>query len=286
MKKLITLSALAATGAVAMLTACNSGTAPEQNGQKDTAATAPAALPVALQPVNGSPDFPGAALSIKSIDQVAVGKDSTKITFNFDVKNYELKAQTADNAGKGCNNSDKGQHIHFIMDNQPYKALYEPKNEITVANGSEHYLLCFLSRSYHESVKNKEAATFMHFKVGDKGGSIKKLDDPKEAMLFYSRPKGDYLGKDTANVLLDFYVWNGTLATDGMKVKAEIANNDKPAQTLSATIDKWTPDFITNLGTGKSKVTLTLVDKDGKTVAGPQSTVSREFNMAVAEPIK
>lgn len=284
MKRFFTISALA--GATALLASCYSGNTPATNETTDTAATATPAQPVGLQQVTGSPEFPGAALSIKSVSQVAVGSDSTKITFNFEVKNYELKAQTTDNSGKGCNNSDKGQHIHFIMDNQPYKALYEPKNEVTVANGTEHYLLCFLSRSYHEALKNKEAAALFHFKVAEKGGSIQKMDQPKEAMLFYSRPKGDYFGKDTTNVLLDFYVWNGTLAADGMKVKAEIANNDKPAQQLTATLDKWTPNFITNLGTGKSKVTLTLVDKDGKTVAGPQSTVSREFNMAVAETLK
>ncbi len=44
--------------------------------------------------------------------------------------------------------------------------------------------------------------------------------------------------------------------------------------------------FIENLGTGKSKVTLTLVDKDGKAVDGPMTAATREFNMAAQEPIK
>ena len=98
-------------------------------------------------------------------------------------------------------------------------------------------------------------------------------------MITYSRPKGDYIGKDTANILLDFYIWNCDLAADGYKVKAEIANEDKATQQLTATIDKWEPHFIQHLGTGKCKVTLTLVDKDGKQVEGPSTTATREFNL-------
>ena len=96
-------------------------------------------------------------------------------------------------------------------------------------------------------------------------------------MIIYSRPKGDYAGKDTANVLLDFYVWNCSLAADGYKVKADISNEDKATQKLTATIDKWEPHFIQNLYTGKCKVTLTLVDKDGKPAEGPQTSASRSF---------
>ncbi len=188
--------------------------------------------------------------------------------------------QTSDNANKMCNNSDKGQHIHFILDNAPYKALYEPTNDVMLPNdGKEHYRnLAFLSRSYHESIKSKGAAVVYHFKVDEKG-NLKKLEDPKTPMITYSRPKGEYIGKDTTNILLDFYVWNCDLAADGYKVKADISNEDKTTQSLTATIDKWVPHFIQNLGTGKCKVVLTLVYKDGKQVDGPQTTATREFTL-------
>lgn len=272
------------TGCTLLFSSCgNNNTKTETNttSVKDTTKTAPPA-PVTLTTVSPSPEFPGATLAISSVKAEKVGKDSAKVSFNFAVKNYELKMQTSDNANKMCNNSDKGQHIHFILDNQPYKALYEPKNDVTLANGGEHYLMAFLSRSYHESIKSKGAAVVYHFKIDEKG-NLKKLDDPKEPMLFYSRPKGDYFGKDTANVLLDFYVWNCNLATDGYKVNADIANETNTGQQLSVTIDKWEPHFIQNLGTGKSKVTLTLTDKDGKPVEGHQASVSREFNMMAQE---
>ena len=253
---------------------------------KDKAATQDSVValkPVAISTVTPSPDFPGAALSIASVKAEKVGADSAKVSFAFDVKNYELKMQTSDNGTKMCNNSDKGQHIHFILDNGAYKALYEPKNEVTLPNdGKEHYLMAFLSRSYHESIKTKGATVVYHFKIDEKG-NLKKLDDPKTPMLFYSRPKGDYMGKDVNNVLLDFYVWNCSLATDGYKVKADISNETVPAQQLTATFDKWEPHFIQNLGFGKCKVSLTLVDKDGKPADGPMTAASREFNLAAGE---
>ena len=264
-----------------VLASCGGSDNTKKEGTEKDSVVATPLPPVALAPVSPSPDFPGAALTIKKVSEGKVGKDSTKVTFDFDVKNYELKLQTSDKDSKNCNNSDKGQHIHFILDNGAYKPLYEPTNEVTLANdGKEHYLVAFLSRSYHESIKHKGAAVVYHFKIDEKG-NLKKLDEPKTPMVVYSRPKGDYTGKDSVNLLLDFYVLNDTLSSGGYKVKAEITNEDKSTQHLTATIDKWASQFIQNLGTGKSKVTLTLIDKDGKPLEGPLTSASREFNVKV-----
>lgn len=275
MKKYTLLS----TAACALfLASCGNGnTDKTSSAATDTAkATPPPA--VTLGDVTASPDFPAAMLSVGSVKAEKVGKDSAKITFNFNVKNYELKMQTADNGAKQCNNSAQGQHIHFIMDNTPYKALYEPTNSITLVNNTEHYLVAFLSRSYHESIKSKGAAVIYHFKI-DSLGNMKKLDDPKTPMLVYSRPKGEYVGADTANILLDYYLLNCDLSADGYKVKAEIANTDKTSQQLTTTLTKWEPRFIKNLGTGKCRVTLTLMDKDGKPSSDPQTSATREFTL-------
>jgi len=262
-------------------TACNDASTNKGTSSTDSVKNTPPP-PVSLAMVSASPEFPNAALAISSVKAEKVGKDSAKVSFAFDVKNYELKMQTPDKDNKGCNNSKDGQHIHFILDNKPYKALYEPKNDVTLPNNTEHYLMAFLSRSYHESIKSKGAAVVYHFKIDEKG-NLKKLDDPKTPMLFYSRPKGDYIGKDTANLLLDFYVWNCNLSPDSFKVKAEITNETNPSQSLTTTIDKWESHFIQNLGTGKSKVTLTLMDKEGKAIGDP---VAREFNMMAQEAVK
>ena len=154
---------------------------------------------------------------------------------------------------------------------------------MTVPVNTEHYLLCFLSRSYHESVKSPAAAVLAHFKVDEKG-VLSKLDSPKTPMLFYSRPKGDYLGKDTSNLLLDFYPTNVSWGTTH-RVKAEV-HNETNGRSATFMLDSWKPSFIQGLGTGKATVVLTLVDKDGNAVSGPNTSITRNINLAASEPMK
>ncbi|MEO6833794.1 MAG: hypothetical protein ABI378_14215 [Chitinophagaceae bacterium] len=258
---------------------CNNTSSGNKSAKNDSAA----ATPITLKDVPASPQYPDAQLSITSMKATPAGKDSTKISFNFGVKNYELMAQTADANSKECSNSDKGQHIHFILDNKPYAALYEPKYEVTVPNNTEHELLCFLSRSYHESVKSPGAMTLTHFKITDKG-ALEKMETPKTPMLFYSRPKGDYLAKDTSNVLLDFYPVNATLGAD-YKVKAEV-KNETNGKTANFTIDNWKANFLEGLGTGTITVNLILEDKSGAPVSGEYGAVSRTIHLAASEPMK
>jgi len=281
---MITAQRLLVIASAALLTAsCGQGSESNTvNEQKDsTAANAPvAAAPIVLEPVTNTQEFPDAQLSMSDVKATPSG-DSVKLSFNFNVKHYDLKNQTADSVSKLCNNSDKGQHVHFILDNKPYVALYEPKHETTVAKNSEHYVMAFLSRSYHLSLKNKGVAVLYRFKI-DENGKLQKLDDPKTPMVFYSRPKGDYLGKDTEHVLLDFYVWNATLGND-YKVKADISAGGKDTSML---ISEWKPYFLKNLPMGKATIKLTMVDKDGNKVQGDNTEVSRDINLSKDEPMK
>jgi len=269
-----------AAGSIAVLafTACNNSSTENTTTADTTKAAAAPTAPVSIQPVTGSPEFADAKLGIRNVKAEMQGTDSVKITVDYDVKNYELKNQTSDAATKECNNSKDGQHIHFILDNQPYMALYEPTKTFTVAVKSEHYLMSFLSRSYHESIKTPDAGVLYHFSVDEKG-KLTKMDIPKTPMIFYSRPKGQYIGADTKNVLLDFYVYNTTLAADGNKVKATINGTD-------FTIDKWQPYFIQNAPMGDVTVNVQLIDKDGKNIEGANTSVSRSIKLAEQEPLK
>ena len=272
---------LIAAGASLLFSSCG------QNGSKTTTTAIDTTKPypaISMTRVENSTEYPSAQLSIKSVKAAPQGKDSAKVSFEFTLTDYELGIQTADTDSKICNNSAKGQHIHFIMDNQPYMALYAPKNEVVLANNTEHYLMAFLSRSYHESLKQKGAAVVYHFKIDEKGKLV-KMDEPKTPMIFYSRPKGDYIGNDTANVLFDFYVWNTTLGDSSM-VKASFANEGMKGHDTSFTVSKWEANFLHNLGQGKTKVTLTLVGKDGKEMEGPNTKISRTVNLFAQEPMK
>lgn len=267
--RLVLFSALPILG----LTACNGN-----NNKTDKQDVTPAkSMPLTISPLENSPTFPDASLTVKNMTTEMQGKDSVKITFNYAVSNYELKGQTSDAAGKGCANSKDGQHIHFILDNRPYAALYEPTHSFTVAVNSKHYVMSFLSRSYHESLKTPKAGVLKYFSVDGKG-KIKDLDIPKTPMLFYSRPKGDYLGKDAEKVMLDFYVYNATIGTDA-NVKATIDGTD-------FVLDKWQPYFILNAPMGDLNIKLQLVNNLGKAFEGDNTTVSRTAHLAKEEPIK
>ena len=57
-------------------------------------------------------------------DAVLRGGKYRNGNFIFKVNNYDLGAQTEDAGVKMCANSDKGQHIHLIVDDKPYAASY------------------------------------------------------------------------------------------------------------------------------------------------------------------
>ncbi|KAA3622735.1 MAG: phosphopeptide-binding protein [Bacteroidetes bacterium] len=193
-------------------------------------------------------------------------------TFNYAIggEGYKLKAQTPDADQKMCANSGEGQHIHLIVDNMPYAAKYVNSFDYEVADG-EHYILSFLSRSYHESIKSGNAHIAVKAKV--ENGSItesKPLD--AKPMLFYSRPKGTYVGqKDTEKVMLDFFLVNADLGND-YKVKAEINGEEH-------IIDTWQPYYIEGMEMGENTIILTLINKDGSAVDTPLNPVERTFTL-------
>ncbi len=239
----------------------------EAKAKADSLANAAAAPKPYAEEVNGikvseapnSPEFPDAKLKL-----IAPPKDSVLKTgnykFHFSVENYTLGMQTENMKMKECANSKKGQHIHFILDNTPYYASYDSIFERPVPSG-KHLLLSFLSRSYHESIKNSDAYILTQLVAGKKTDTIKDFD-LKAPYLFYSRPKGEYKGaEETKKLLLDFYLVNTTLSPTGNKVKATINGNE-------FTLTKWVPYIIEGLPLGENKINLQLIDKDGKIVPG------------------
>lgn len=262
----ITLSIAAALLLATPLVSCNNTGTEGQTETTDSLQTAP----MSIEPVTNSPDFPNASLAIESITAKPKGDDSAEVTIKYKVNNYELKGQTHDAHGKGCANSDDGQHIHFILNNQPYVALYKPENTFTVPISQPQYLMSFLSRSYHESVKAPKAGILAYFEI-QKDGSVKELPLPTDPMIFYSRPKGEYSGKDVEKVLLDFYVYNTTLGKNTL-VKATV--ND-----TSFVVSDWKAFFIENAPLGDLNISLQLTDTAGNPIQGDNTSISRTVQL-------
>ena len=205
---------------------------------------------ITISKVEGSPSFDEAKLSLS--DSITKREDSYSFSFNID--EYKLGDQTSKKFNYNLANSDKGQHIHLIINNGPYFAKYS-NNFDQKLEEENSVILAFLSRSYHESVKNPNA--YFLTKIG-KNNKI----DLDNQLLFYSRPKGTYEGEATKKLLLDFYLINTKISSEGNKVRATIEDTE-------FLIDEWAPYYIEGLPMGEVSIKLELIDSNGDLIKTP-----------------
>ena len=182
-------------------------------------------------------------------------------SFSFKVNEYELGKQTSKKFNYKLANSEKGQHIHLIINNGPYFAKYSKQFDQNFEKGN-NVILAFLSRSYHESVKNPNAYFLTQFGEGNK-------IDLTDELLFYSRPKGIYEGEATNKLLLDFYLINTKLSPEGNKVRATIEGKE-------FIIDEWSPYYIEGLPKGEISIKLELINSMGDLIKSPFNPSERK----------
>ncbi|RZK36290.1 MAG: hypothetical protein EOO57_07485 [Hymenobacter sp.] len=221
-----------------------------------------------LTPYNDSPRFPAAQLRMNA--PVAGATVASPVAFSYDLTNFALTKMTGGDHALQMANSMKGQHIHLIIDNQPYIAKYETKFTQDIAPGP-HVVLSFLSRSYHESLKQQGAYDLRTIRVGQ---DTTRMDfDVKAPALFYSRPKDTYAGADAKKIMLDFYLVNTTLSASGNKVRATINGTE-------FMLDQWLPHMMEGLPAGQATIKLELVDNGGTLIPGPYNSVTRTITVA------
>jgi hypothetical protein len=206
-----------------------------------------------------------------------------------------------------------GNHIHVILDNQPYEAYYNLGQEFELRNvtDGEHTLRVFPSRPWHESYKDAGAFQMVKFTVKNGGADATKPTttgagntmananantakpagtpegkdmpastggavDATKPLLTYSRPKGDYKGADADAIMIDFWLSNAKLVGDGGEYRVRYSvDGGEPKM-----IEKWAPIWLSGWSGGKHKVKLELVDKDGKLVDnGGYNSTEREINV-------
>ena len=224
---------------------------------------------IRLTPFSDSPKYPEAQLTLRT---PAAGSSvpSGAVAFDYNLSNFQLTKMTGGAHAEHLANSQKGQHIHNIVDNEPYTAHYETKFTKDVADG-QHVVLSFLSRSYHESLKHRGAYDLRVVTVGQAAPGTPTFDS-KAPHLFYSRPKDTYTGKDAARVMLDFYLVNATLEPGGTQVRATINGSE-------FMLDQWAPYMMEGLPMGENTVKLELVDASGNLIPGPFNSVTRTFSL-------
>jgi hypothetical protein len=248
----------AGTNSSTASTGTSSGESMESNG-------------IRLTPFNDSPKFPEAQLRL--ISPVAgASVPSGDVAFDYQISNFQLTKMSGGPHMAQMANSAKGQHIHNIIDNQPYTAHYETKFTKPVPDG-QHVVLSFLSRSYHESLKHRGAYDLRIINVGNTPPPATPIIDVKAPNLFYSRPKDTYSGADAKRIMLDFYLVNTTLEPGGNRVRATINGTE-------FMLDQWLPYQMEGLPAGENTVKLELIDSSGTLIPGPYNSVTRTFTVA------
>ena len=74
---------------------------------------------ISINKLEGSPEYENAKLEIQSPTN-----NDDEYSFSFEIDQYELGTQTLNVKENELANSNKGQHIHFIVNNGPYSAHY------------------------------------------------------------------------------------------------------------------------------------------------------------------
>jgi hypothetical protein len=258
-----------------------------------------------LMKARGEQDEAKPVLKIASPAKDAVidgSKVEVKLNLSGDLKGYTPHKDPA---------TGKGNHIHVILDNQPYEAYYELGQPFELRNvvAGKHTLRVFPSRPWHESYKNDDAFQMVAFTVKGGGDASKPTTtnsgqtmannnssasqpapregkdfsastagavDPSKPLLTYSRPKGEYKGEDADPIMIDFWLTGAKLKGDGGEYRVRYIIDDDDAKY----IDKWEPIWLSGWISGKHTVRLELLDKDGKPVEnGGYNTTSREITV-------
>ena len=308
----------AGLGAISLFAGCQPAS-PNANTTATTPATPPGAQSLSVIPrpqkiadmmkARGEQDQALPTLKIVSPARDATINGATvevKLDLAGDLKGYMPHKDPA---------TQKGNHIHVILDNQPYEAYYELGQPFELRNLSEgkHTLRVFPSRPWHESYKNDSAFQMVSFTVKGGGDGTKPTTtntgqtmasparspaagasatparegkdyspsqagnvDPAKPLLTYSRPKGEYKGDDADPIMIDFWLLNGKLQGEGGEYRVRYSVDDGEAKFLN----KWEPIWLTGWISGKHRVKLELVDKSGNVVDnGGYNSTTREITI-------
>ena len=296
-----------------MLCSCGSQPANQSNTTNTSNAAATAAkqnLTVAERPqkikdlMAGRGEQDTAAPVIKVVEPKA---DSTvtgstvkvKLEISGDLKGYKPHMDET---------TKTGNHVHVILDNQPYEAYYNIDQPFELRNvtDGEHTLRVFPSRPWHEAYKNEGAFQMVKFTVKNGGADANKptmtntgntmanantaptpegkaMQDSKagaidasKPLLTFSRPKGEYKDADADSIMIDFWLANAKLTGDGGELRVRWSVDGSEPKF----IEKWAPIWLTGWTAGKHTIKVELVDKDGNLVDnGGYNSTTREITV-------
>lgn len=190
----------------------------------------------------------------------------------FQDDQVEVRLQIRDLPVFKSSELELGPHLHVIVDNQPYIAVYDLSKPLMLQDlePGTHTLRVFAARPWHESFKNAGAYAQTTFHIFTK--TQNNNPDPALPLLTYSRPKGTYGAEP---ILLDFYLTNAPLrlvATennlDNWRIRCTINGQ-------SFVLDSWQSIYLTGFKPGKNWIQLEFIDSQGNFVKNVFNNTAR-----------
>ena len=163
--------------------------------------------------------------------------------------------------GKTPAPGQEAPNLQLVVDNGAYKTAYDARAPFDLGELAQgpHTLRVFPARPWHESLKSCARTCFrtVRFWVG---GKSREADwfDPRQPLLTWSRPKGEYEGEQARRILLDFYLTGTRLSPTGDQVKFLLDGKEQEPFT------RWMPRWVEGLSPGEHSFKLILVNAKGE----------------------
>lgn len=236
-------------------------------------------------------------------------KVEVKLDLSGDLKGYMPHKDPA---------TGKGNHVHVILDNEPYEAYYEMGHPFELRNVVEgkHTLRVFASRPWHESYKNEGSFQMVTFTVKGGGDASKPTTTNSGQTMANANNSGANTnapgpsgapreGKDVAaskggdvdqtKPLLTYSRPKGEykgedadpIMLDLWLTNAKLKGDGGEYRVRyivdddeARYIDKWDPVWLSGWTGGKHTVRIELLNKDGKPVEnGGYNTTTRTITV-------
>ncbi len=243
---------------------------------------------IRLRSVKATPE-PGTAILVVQVPKDGRVLKGNPVWVQARVDGYALGSDSQFDRADEVANSKNGQSLHVIIDNEPYFEVYgsaiDPFNEqgwyydqffkfevpFKLKKGF-HTIRIFLARSFGESLKGDKIYFASYFFVGERT-EISDMEIFTEPYLTYNEPSNLSRLEEGKPVLLDFYLSNVELSSDGYKVRMTIDGKYKRVLT------NWQPYYIYGMTKGKHTVRLELIDSNNKLVPGPFNDTTRTIKV-------
>jgi len=165
--------------------------------------------------------------------------------------------------------TSRGPSIYPLHDDGDYyQEFYKFSVPFDIKEG-RHTMRVFMVKSYGECLKTKDGFVAVEFCLKNK-----KIDcglNLTKPYVSYNQPSHNIKHKNSGPILLDFYISNCQLSSDGYKVQLYVDN--KKIMRL----EKWCPYYLYGLSTGKHTIKLVLLDKKDKEIPDKEGCAEGSF---------